>query len=54
MIAAPDEEAIPRWDDPARIVLVVAGGPAGRFSAVLSPCLGMEAAVITKEVEWST
>jgi hypothetical protein len=51
--AQPDEE-IPRWDDPARILLVVAGGPAGRFSAVLGPCLGMDAAVVTKEVEWST
>ncbi len=54
VLAAPDEEAIPRWDDPARIVIVVAGGPAGRFSAVLGPCLGMEAAVVTKEIEWST
>ena len=52
--AAPDEEVIPCWDDPARIVLVVAGGRAGRFSAVLGPCLGMDAAVVTKEVEWST
>jgi hypothetical protein len=51
--AQPDEE-IPRWDDPARILLAVAGGPAGRFSAVLGPCLGMDAAVVTKEVEWNT
>jgi hypothetical protein len=54
VIAAPNEEAIPRWDDPARIIIVVAGGPAGRFSAVLGPCLGMDAALVTKEVEWST
>jgi hypothetical protein len=54
VIAASDEAPIPRWDDPSRIVLVVAGGPAGRFSAVLGPCLGMDAAVVTKEVEWST
>ena len=53
LFTGPDEE-IPRWDDPPRILLVVAGGPAGRFSAVLGPCLGMDAAVVTKEVEWST
>ena len=54
VIAAHEEQAVPRWDDPARIVIVVAGGPAGRFSAVLGPCLGMDAAVVTKEVEWNT
>jgi len=54
VLAAPPEEEIPRWDDPARILVVVAGGPAGRFSAVLGPCLGMDAEVVTKEVEWST
>jgi hypothetical protein len=54
VLAAAADEEIPRWDDPARILLVVAGGPAGRFSAVLGPCLGMEATVVTKEVVWST
>jgi hypothetical protein len=54
VLGAQSDEEIPRWDDPARILLVVAGGPAGRFSAVLGPCLGMDAAVVTKEVEWST
>ena len=53
-LAAPADASIPRWDDPSRILLVVAGGPAGRFSAVLGPCLGMDSAVVTKEVEWST
>jgi hypothetical protein len=53
LAAAPDDE-IRRWDDPTRILLVVAGGPAGRFSALLGPCLGMESAVVTKEVEWNT
>ena len=53
-LAGEPDEPIPRWDDPARILLVVAGGPAGRFSAVLGPCLGMEASVVTKEIEWST
>ena len=54
VLAAAADEPIPRWDDPGRILLVVAGGPAGRFSAVLGPCLGMEAAAVTKEIEWST
>ena len=54
VLAAAADEPIPRWDDPGRILLVVAGGPAGRFSAVLGPCLGLEAAAVTKEIEWST
>jgi hypothetical protein len=48
------ETMIPKWDDPERIVIVVAGGEAGRFSAVCGPSLGMGASVITREVEWST
>jgi hypothetical protein len=51
--AAPDT-LIPKWDDPARIVIVVAGGEAGRFSAVCGPSLGMGADVITREVPWNT
>jgi hypothetical protein len=35
-------------------VLVVAGGEAGRFSAVFGPCDGMQAQVVTKEIRWST
>ncbi len=54
VLAAPADAPIRRWDDPSRILLVVAGGPAGRFSAVLGPCLGMDSAVVTREVEWST
>ncbi|MBD0290800.1 MAG: thioredoxin [Thermoleophilia bacterium] len=50
VLAAEADERIPRWDDPDRILLVVAGGPAGRFSAVLGPCVGMEASVVTREV----
>jgi hypothetical protein len=45
---------IAKWDDPGRIVIVVAGGDAGRFSAVCGPSLGMGAEVITREVRWST
>ena len=52
--AAPDDQLIGKWDRPEDIVLVVAGGEAGRYSAVFGPCLGMDAAVISKEVPWST
>jgi len=52
--AADPDELIAKWDDPERIVIVVAGGEAGRFSAVCGPSLGMEAAVITREVPWNT
>jgi hypothetical protein len=51
--AAPDEP-IPKWDVPERIVIVVAGGEAGRFSAVCGPSLGMGAEPITREVRWTT
>jgi hypothetical protein len=54
VLEAPPDEQIPRWDDPSRILLMVAGGPAGRFSAVLGPCLGMDDVVVTREVEWNT
>ncbi len=43
-----------KWTSPERIVIVVAGGEAGRFSAVFGPCNGMQAQVVTKEVRWST
>lgn len=52
--AAPDEELISRWSSPDDIVLVVAGGEAGRYSAVFGPCLGMDAEPISKEVPWIT
>lgn len=51
---APDDELVRKWTSPDRILLVVAGGEAGRFSAVLGPSLGMDASVLTKEVTWST
>ena len=54
VLAAPDEQAIAKWDTPEDIVLVVAGGEAGRYSAVFGPCLGMNAEVVSKEVQWTT
>ncbi|MFQ5425694.1 MAG: metallophosphoesterase [Gaiellales bacterium] len=47
---ADDDELIPKWTGPERIVIVVAGGEAGRFSAVIGPSLGMDAEVLTREV----
>jgi peroxiredoxin len=52
--AAHDDELIGKWESPDEIVLVVAGGEAGRFSAVFGPCLGMDARAISKEVPWIT
>jgi peroxiredoxin len=52
--AAPDDQLVGKWSRPADIVFVVAGGEAGRFSAVFGPCLGMDAEPISKEVPWIT
>jgi peroxiredoxin len=52
--AAPDDELIGKWTRPEDIVLVAAGGEAGRYSAVFGPCLGMDTQIISKEVRWST
>jgi peroxiredoxin len=52
--AAPDDQLVGKWDRPEDIVLVVAGGEAGRYSAVFGPCLGMDAEPISKEVPWIT
>jgi hypothetical protein len=51
---AADEQPVRKWPAVDRIMLLVAGGEAGRFSAVLGPSLGMDTAVITKEVRCST
>jgi peroxiredoxin len=51
---AADHEPINRWDSPDEILIVVAGGEAGRYSAVFGPCLGMNAKPVSKEVRWST
>jgi hypothetical protein len=52
--AADPAEQVHKWTDPDRILIVVAGGEAGRFSAVFGPCGGMDETVITKEVRWTT
>lgn len=52
--AAPDDQLVGKWSSPQDIVIVVAGGEAGRFSAVFGPCLGMDAQPISKEVPWIT
>ena len=51
---ADDDDPVHKWTAPERIELVVAGGEAGRFSAVLGPCDGMGTVPITKEIRWST
>ena len=48
--AEPDAE-IPKWESPDAIVLLVAGGEAGRYSAVLGPCTGMGSRIVSREVE---
>jgi hypothetical protein len=52
--AAEDDQLIRKWSSPGDIMIVVAGGEAGRFSAVFGPCLGMNTEPISKEVQWST
>jgi len=51
---ASDDQLIRKWDSPEDIMLVVAGGEAGRYSAVFGPCLGMNTEPISKEVQWNT
>ncbi len=51
---ARDDERIAKWRSPDDIVLIVAGGEAGRFSAVFGPCLSMSDEIISKEVRWTT
>jgi peroxiredoxin len=52
--AADPDALITKWDSPDDIVLLAAGGEAGRYSAVLGPCLGMNAQMVSREVAWST
>jgi peroxiredoxin len=51
---AADAQPIHKWERPEDIVLIVAGGEAGRYSAVLGPCLGMDAEIVSREVRWTT
>jgi hypothetical protein len=39
-----------KWEDPDQILIIAAGGEAGRFSAVFGPSLGMGSTPITKEI----
>ncbi len=41
---------VSKWSSPASIILLVAGGEAGRYSAVLGPCTGMGSQVVSREV----
>jgi peroxiredoxin len=53
VLAADPDEIVHKWDSPDDIVLLAAGGEAGRYSAVMGPCLGMDTAMVSKEVAWS-
>jgi hypothetical protein len=48
--AADDDQPVRKWSSPDDILIVVAGGEAGRYSAVFGPCLGMNSEAISKEV----
>ena len=48
--AAPDE-MIPKWPVPERIQIIVAGGEAGRFSAVIGPSMSMETKLLTRAIQ---
>lgn len=52
--AADPDALVTKWDRPDDIVLLAAGGEAGRYSAVLGPCLGMNSQMVSREVAWST
>jgi hypothetical protein len=49
--AADPGTLVPKWASPEAIVLLVAGGEAGRYSAVLGPCTGMGSQIVSREVE---
>jgi AhpC/TSA family len=48
--AAAPAAQVPKWASPQAIVLIVAGGEAGRYSAVLGPCTGMGSQIVSREV----
>jgi peroxiredoxin len=52
--AADPDALVTKWNGPDDIVLIAAGGEAGRYSAVLGPCLGMNSQMVSREVAWST
>jgi hypothetical protein len=49
--AADPGAEVHKWASPESIVLLVAGGEAGRYSAVLGPCTGMGFQIVSAEVE---
>jgi hypothetical protein len=49
--AADQAAEVRKWASPEAIVLLVAGGEAGRYSAVLGPCTGMGSQIVSREVE---
>jgi hypothetical protein len=49
--AADPDALVPKWASADAIVLLVAGGEAGRYSAVLGPCTGMGSQIVSREVE---
>ena len=52
--AAADDALIHKWTSPEKILLVAAGGEAGRFSAVFAPSDAMDNQPISREVRWNT
>jgi hypothetical protein len=50
VLSADPDVRVHKWTDPDEIVLLAAGGEAGRFSALLGPCLGLQAQVVSREV----
>jgi hypothetical protein len=50
VIAASDGDVITKWRSPDDILLLVAGGEAGRYSAVMGPCTGMAEEIVSEEV----
>jgi peroxiredoxin len=50
VLAADPDALINKWTNADEIVLLAAGGEAGRYSALLGPCLGMDAAIVSREV----
>jgi hypothetical protein len=48
--AADPATQVPKWQSADEIVLLVAGGEAGRYSAVLGPCTGMGSKIVSREV----
>ena len=52
--ASADDVLVRKWKDAGQIAIVVAGGEAGRFSAVFGSCNGMQTQVVTKEIRWNT